>query len=211
MYTLYSMQSSGNSYKVRMLLARLGIRYRLVETDIFKGDNKTPDFLAKNPEGHVPVLELPGENYLPESNAILTYLADGTAYFPSDRLDRAEVLRWMFFEQHNHEPAIAAARWWLHLVKGGRELRTHEIDRWMEHGYEALTLMDRHLADRRYFVGNHTTIADLALYAHTHVAHEGEFQLGGFPNIIDWLARIANEPGHVKMATVPEGALVAAH
>jgi glutathione S-transferase len=211
MYTLYSMQSSGNSYKVRMLLARLGIRYRLIETDIFKGENRTPDFLAKNPEGHVPVLELPGKNYLPESNAILTYLAEGTPFLPSDRLDRAEVLRWMFFEQHNHEPAIAAARWWLHLVKGGRELRTHEIDRWMEHGYEALTLMDRHLADCRYFVGNHTTVADLALYAHTHVAHEGEFELGGFPNIIDWLARIANEPGHIKIETVPEGALLAAH
>jgi glutathione S-transferase len=210
MYTLYSMQSSGNSYKVRMLLARLGVRYRLVETDIFKGENRTPDFLAKNPEGHVPVLELAAAHYLPESNAILTYLAEGTAYLPSDRLDRAEVLRWMFFEQHNHEPAIAAARWWLHLVKGGRELRTHEIEGWMEHGYEALTLMDRHLADRRYFVGNHTTVADLALYAHTHVAQEGEFELGGFPHIIDWLARIASEPGHVAMDAVPEGALVRA-
>jgi glutathione S-transferase len=208
MYTLYSMQSSGNSYKVRMLLARLGIRYRLVETDIFKGDNRTPDFLAKNPEGHVPVLELAAKHYLPESNAILVYLAEGTTYLPSDRLDRAEVLRWMFFEQHNHEPAIAAARWWLHLVKGGRDLRTHDIEGWMEHGYEALTLMDRHLADHRYFVGNHTTVADLALYAHTHVAREGDFELGGFANIIDWLARIASEPGHVPMDMVPEGALV---
>ena len=145
MYTLYSMQSSGNSYKVRMLLARLGIRYRLVETDIFKGETRTPEFLMKNPEGYVPVLELPGGRYLGESNAILVYLAEGTPFLPEDRLERAEVLRWMFFEQHNHEPAIAAARWWLHLVKGGRDLRTHEIDRWMEHGYEALSLMERHL------------------------------------------------------------------
>jgi len=210
MYTLYSMQSSGNSYKVRMLLARLGIRYRLVETDIFKGENRTPEFLQKNPDGHVPVLELPDGRYLAESNAILFYLAEGTPYLPADPLDRAEVLRWMFYEQHSHEPAIAAARWWLHLVKGGRELRTHEIDRWMEHGYEALSLMERHLTEHRYFVGERTTIADLALYAHTHVAQEGEFELGAFPNLIGWLARIAGDAGHVKIDEVPQAALAGA-
>jgi glutathione S-transferase len=210
MYTLYSMQSSGNSYKVRMLLARLGIRYRLVETDLFKGETRTPEFLAKNPEGHVPVLELADGRYLSESNAILVYLAEETPYLPQDRLERAEVLRWMFFEQHSHEPAIAAARWWLHLVKGGRDLRTHEIDRWMEHGYQALALMERHLARRRYFVGERTTVADLALYAHTHVATEGEFELGGFPHLIDWLARIVGEAGHIRMDEVPEGARVSA-
>ena len=199
MYTLYSMQSSGNSYKVRMLLARLGIRYRLVETDIFRGENRTPEFLAKNPEGHVPVLELPGGRYLTESNAILVYLAEDTPYLPQDRLDRAEVLRWMFFEQHSHEPAIAAARWWLHLVKGGRQLKTHDIDHWMEQGYQALMLMERHLAHHKYFVGERTTVADLALYAHTHVAGEGDFDLSDFPAVLDWLARIAGEPGHVSM------------
>ncbi len=196
MYTLYSMQSSGNSYKVRMLL--------------FKGETRTPEFLLKNPEGHVPVLELADGRYLSESNAILVYLAEETPYLPQDRLERAEVLRWMFFEQHSHEPAIAAARWWLHLVKGGRDLRTHEIDRWMEHGYQALALMERHLAHRRYFVGARTTVADLALYAHTHVATEGEFELGGFPHLIDWLARIAGEAGHIRMDEVPEGARVSA-
>jgi glutathione S-transferase len=211
MYTLYSMQSSGNSYKVRMLLARLGTRYRLVETDIFKGENRTPDFLRKNPDGHVPVLELPDGRYLAESNAILVYLAEGTPYLPADRLERAEVLRWMFYEQHSHEPAIAAARWWLYLVKGGRELHAHEIDRWMEHGYEALSLMERHLADRRYFVGERTTVADLALYAHTHVAQEGEFELGAFPNLIGWLARIANDADHVKIDEVPQAALANAN
>jgi glutathione S-transferase len=210
MYTLYSMQSSGNSYKVRMLLARLGTRYRLVETDIFKGENRTPEFLRKNPDGHVPVLELPDGRYLAESNAILVYLAEGTPYLPVDRFERAEVLRWMFYEQHSHEPAIAAARWWLHLVKGGRELRTHAIDRWMEHGYEALSLMERHLASRRYFAGEHATVADLALYAHTHVAQEGEFELGGFPNLIDWLARIASDPSHIKIDEVPQQALASA-
>jgi glutathione S-transferase len=209
MYTLYSMQSSGNSYKVRMLLARLNVPHRLVDTDLFKGETKTPEFLAKNPEGRIPVLELPDGRYLAESNAILVYLAEGTPFLPGDRFQRAEVLRWMFFEQHSHEPAIAAARYWLHLVKGGRELRTHEIDQWMERGYEALALMERHLASRRYFAGERTTVADLALYAHTHVAQEGEFDLAGFPHVVEWLARIAAEPGHLRMDELAKSAVTA--
>jgi glutathione S-transferase len=210
MLTLYSMQSSGNSYKVRMLLARLGLRYRLKELDIFKGETRTPEYLAKNPEGHVPLLELPDGYLLPESNAILVYLAEGTPYLPAERLARAEVLRWMFFEQHSHEPAIAAARFWLHLVKGGRELRTHDIDMWMEQGYEALALMERHLQRHAYFVGDHTTVADIALYAHTHVAGEGEFDLAKVPAVCDWLTRVAGETGHVAIDRIPEGARVEA-
>jgi len=206
MYTLYSMQSSGNSYKVRMLLARLKERYRLVELDLFKGETKTPEFLAKNPEGRIPVLELPDGRFLAESNAILVYLAEGTPYLPADKLDRAEVLRWMFFEQHSHEPAIATARFWLHLVKGGRELRKHEIDQWMERGYEALSLIEKHLARHRYFVGDRTTVADIALYAHTHVAQEADFELAEFPHVVDWLARVAAEPGHLKMSDQPKEA-----
>jgi glutathione S-transferase len=209
MYTLYSMQSSGNSYKVRMLLARLQMPYRLVELDLFKGETRTPEFLSKNPEGRIPVLELADGRFLAESNAILVYLAEGTPYLPADKLDRAEVLRWMFFEQHSHEPAIATARFWLHLVKGGRELRKHEIDQWMERGYEALSLMERHLAAHRYFVGDRTTVADLTLYAHTHVAQEGDFDLSEFPHVIEWLARIASEPGHLKMSEQPKEAIIA--
>ncbi len=201
MLTLYSMQLSGNSYKVRLLLARLGIPHRLVEVDILKGETRTPDFLAKNPDGHVPLLELEGGELLAESNAILVYLAEGTRYLPADRLARAETLRWMFFEQHSHEPAIAAARFWLHLVNG-RELRANEIDQWMEQGYAALSLMERHLGRRNYFVGDQATVADLALYAHTHVAPEGEFDLSGFPAVNDWLTRVAAEPGHVGMNDV---------
>src|ERR1700674_4427490 len=197
MLTLYSMQSSGNSYKVRMLLARLGVRYHLRELDIFKGETRTPEYLAKNPDGHVPLLELPDGSLLPESNAILVYLAEGTPYLPADRLARAEVLRWMFFEQHSHEPAIAAARYWLRLVKGGRELRKHDIDVWMERGYEALALMERHLQSHDYFVGPRTTVADIALYAHTHAAGA-------------CLLRIAAEPGHVSIDQMPAGALVQA-
>jgi glutathione S-transferase len=207
MYTLYSMHSSGNSYKVRMLLARLRQPYRLVELDLFKGETRTPEFLAKNPEGRIPVLELSDGRFLAESNAILVYLAEGTPYYPADKLDRAEVLRWMFFEQHSHEPAIATARFWLHLVKGGRELRKHEIDQWMERGYEALSLMEKHLAQHRYFVGDRTTVADIALYAHTHVAQEADFELAEFPHVVDWLARIAAEPDHLKMNERPKEAV----
>jgi glutathione S-transferase len=209
MLTLYSMQSSGNSYKARLLLARLGTRYRLVEVDILKGENRTPDFLAKNPDGRVPVLELEDGRYLAESNAILVYLAEDTPFLPDDRLARAEVLRWMFFEQHSHEPAIAAARFWLSLVKGGRELRTHDIDQWMEHGYQALMLMERHLTGNAYFVGDRSTVADLALYAHTHMAPEGDFDLAGYPAVMDWLARIAAEPGHLAITQWPENAVAA--
>jgi glutathione S-transferase len=115
----------------------------------------------------------------------------------------------MFFEQHSHEPAIAAARWWLHLIKGGRQLKTHDIDQWMEHGYKALGLMERHLSAQPYFGGGRSTVADIALYAHTHVAHEGDFDLARFPAILDWLARIAAEPGHVAMDAQPAGAAAA--
>ncbi|MCC6946515.1 MAG: glutathione S-transferase family protein [Bradyrhizobiaceae bacterium] len=207
MLTLYSMQLSGNSYKVRLLLARLGIRYRQVEVDILRGETRTPAFLAKNPNGHIPLLELEDGRRLAESNAILAYLAEGTPFVPADPFQRAVALRWMFFEQNSHEPAIAAARFWLSLVKGGRDLKTHEIDQWMEKGYEALSLMERHLSHNDYFVGGRTSIADLALYAHTHVAGEGDFDLGAFPAVTDWLARIASEPGHVAMSHVPEGAV----
>jgi glutathione S-transferase len=209
MLTLYSMQLSGNSYKVRLLLARLGISYRLVEVDILKGETRTPAFLARNPDGHVPLLELQDGRRLAESNAILVYLAEGTPFLPDDRFLRADVLRWMFFEQHSHEPALAAARWWLTLVRGGRELKTHDIDHWMEQGYQALALMQRHLERNKYFVGNRTSVADLALFAHTHVAPEGDFDLSEFPAVTDWLARIASEPGHLAMTQVPPRAVLA--
>jgi len=197
--TLYSMQSSGNSYKVRMLLARLGMPYHLVEIDRFKGENRTPEYLAINPDGRLPALQLDDSRMLAESNAILVYLAQGSAWLPADPFDYAETLRWMFFEQHSHEPAIAEARFWLHFVRGGRELRTHEIDQWMERGYAALALMEQHLSRHDYFVGDRETVADLALYAHTHVADEGDFDLSGFPGIGRWIARIASNAAHISI------------
>lgn len=210
MLRIYSMQSSGNAYKVRLLLAKLRRAFELVDIDLLRGENRTPDFLMKNPEGRVPLLELAGGRFLPESNAILFYLAEGTPLLPAQPLARAEVLRWMFFEQHSHEPAIAAARFWLKLVRGGRELRTHDIDRWLEEGYAALGVMERHLQRRPFFVDGAMTIADIALYAHTHVAEEGDFDLAGFPAVRAWLARVAGEPDHVDMdwRPAPAGQMV---
>ncbi|WP_051661000.1 glutathione S-transferase family protein [Bosea sp. 117] len=207
MLKLYAMQSSGNCYKVRLLLAKLGLPFTLVDVDLLRGENRTPEFLMKNPEGRVPLLELPGGRFLAESGAILAYLAEGSPLLPDERFARAEVLRWMFFEQHSHEPAIAAARFWLKLVRGGRELRTHDVDRWQEEGYAALGVMERHLARRPFFVDGRLTIADIALYAHTHVAEEGEFDLTGFPAVRGWLARVAAAPGHVGMDWRPDASL----
>lgn len=202
MLTLYSSATSGNSYKVRLALAKLAVPFRLVEIDIFAGENRTPEFLALNPEGRVPLLDVDG-THLAESNAILFYLAEGTRLLPAAPLERAETLRWMFFEQHSHEPGIAAARYWLKQVRGGRDLRTHDVDRWLEEGYAALRSMERHLNAHPFFVGQNLTIADVALYAHTHVAEEGEFSLAGFPAVRGWLERVANDPGHVDMTWRP--------
>ena len=186
MYTLYSMQRSGNSYKVRLALARLGIPFKLVEIDILQGASRTPEFLAKNPNGHVPLLEVAPNRYLPESNAILWYVAGGTTLAPEDRIDRAEAMQWMFFEQHSLEPNIGAAYFWLALVKGGRDLQQHALEDWMENGYRALGVMEMHLAGHPYFAANHFTIADIALYAYTHVANQCRFRpraLSGDPRL----------------------------
>ena len=199
MYTLYSMQRSGNSYKVRLALAQLRIPHKLVELDILKGETRTPDFLAKNPNGRVPVLEVAPGRYLAESNAILWYVGDGTRLVPDDAIRRAEALQWMFFEQHSLEPNLGSARFWLTMVKGGRELQSHGLDDWMEKGYEALGVMEKHLQTQSFFVDGRYTIADVALYAYTHVAHESDYDLTTFPLIRTWLKRVAAEPGHIAM------------
>jgi glutathione S-transferase len=209
MYTLYSMQRSGNCYKVRLALAQLRLPYRLVEIDILQGESRTPEFLTKNPDGHVPLLEVAPGRYLPESNAILWYIAGGTPLVPDDRIDRAEALRWMFFEQHTLEPNLGAAWFWLTLVKGGRELQLHAVEDWTEQGYRALRVMEKHLESNAYFASGRYTIADIALYGYTHIAHECGFDLDGFPAIREWLARIAAEPGHITMDWTPQPALVA--
>ena len=163
MYKLYSMQRSGNSYKVRLALALLDAPYRAVEVDILRGESRTPDFLAKNPSGQVPLLETAPGRYLAESNAILWYLAVGTSLAPDTRMDRAEALQWMFFEQHALEPNIGSAYFWLCLVKGGRDLQTHALEDWLERGYAALQVMENHLKSHDYFAAGQLTIADIAL------------------------------------------------
>jgi glutathione S-transferase len=199
MYTLYSMQRSGNSYKVRLALARLAIPYRLREVDILKGESHTPEFLAMNPTGQVPLLEVAPRRYLAESNAILWYLADGTPLLSERPIERAMTLQWMFFEQHSLEPNIGAAWFWLSLVKGGRELQQHALEDWMEEGHRALGVMDKHLRRHRFFVDDRLTIADLALYAYTHIAHLCDFDTGGFPHLRAWIDRVAAESDHVTM------------
>jgi glutathione S-transferase len=199
MYTLYSMQRSGNSYKVRLALSQLAIPYRLEEVDILQGESHTPEFLAMNPSGQVPLLEVAPARYLSESNAILWYVAGGTPLAPEDRIDRAEALQWMFFEQHSLEPNLGAAYFWLALVKGGRELQQHALDDWMEEGYRALKVMENHLKRHRYFAAERYTIADIALYAYTHLAHLCDYDLSAFPAINAWLERVAVEPGYVSM------------
>jgi len=204
MYTLYSMQRSGNSYKVRLALARLGIPYKLVEIDILTGESRTPEFLAKNPSGQVPLLEVVPGRYLAESNAILWYVAGGSVLAPEDRIARAEAMQWMFFEQHSLEPNIGAAYFWTTLIKGGRELQSHAIEDWAENGYRALGVMEKHLARHSFFVGPHFTIADIALYAYTHLAEQCDFDLSRFPAVRGWLDRVESEPGYIPMDWQPQ-------
>jgi glutathione S-transferase len=199
MYTLYSMQRSGNSYKVRLALAHLRVPYRLVEIDILKGESRTPEFLAKNPSGHVPLLEVGPDRFIAESNAILWYVAGGTALAPEDRIERAEAMQWMFFEQHSLEPNLGAAYFWLRLIKGGRELQQHALEDWMEDGYRSLAVMEKHLQSHEFFAADRFSIADIALYAYTHLAHECDYDLATFPAVGNWLARVAEQPGHVAM------------
>jgi len=208
MLTLYSMQRSGNSYKVRLALALLRESYRLIEINILQGESRTPEFLKKNPSGQVPLLELTRGRYLAESNAILWYVAQGTSLAPDHRMDRADALQWMFFEQHALEPNIGAAYFWLSLVRGGRELHTNSIEDWMERGYRSLQVMDNHLKEHDYFAAGHLTVADIALYAYTHLAHECDFDLEPFPAIRAWLRRIEQEPDYVPMDWQPDTTVV---
>ena len=198
MLTLYDYLSSGNGYKCRLLLAQLGIPYRRVELDIMQGETRTPQFLARNPNGRIPALELEDGTVLSESDAILFYLAEGTPYLPDDRLGRAQVLQWLFFEQYSHEPFIAVARFICHLLPPDTPRRA-ELPRLDQGGHAALGVMERRLAEHPFLVAGRYTIADIALYGYTHVAHEGGFDLAGYPGVQAWLARVAVQPGHVPI------------
>ena len=195
---LFDYLDSGNGYKVRLLLAQLGHRYDWTPVDIDKGESRTPEFLARNPNGRIPTLQLDDGTYLWESNAILWYLAEGTPVMPATSLDRARTLQWMFFEQYSHEPYVATPRYIVrHLAKD--HPRQAELPGRIEKGHAALGVMERHLVTQAWFVGERYGLADIALYAYTHVAPDGGLDLAPYPAVRAWLARVAAQPGHVPL------------
>lgn len=198
MLTVHGMSQSGNCYKVRLLLEQLGRPYRWLETSVPDGQTRTPEFLALNANGKVPLLVREDGQVLPESNAILHWLAEGTPFLPADAWQHAQALRWMFFEQYSHEPYIAVARFIRHLLPAGNP-RQAELPRLHERGAAALAVMEEHLAGRRWFSGEEYGIADIALFAYTHCAGDGGFDLAPYPAIGEWLARVAATPGFVPM------------
>ena len=197
MLKLYDFLESGNGYKVRLLLHQLEIPYERVELDITRGATRTPEFLRMNRNGRIPLLVLDDGTCLSESNAIQFYLAEGTPLLPADRLGRAQVLQWMFFEQYSHEPYIAVVRFWMHTGEAAK--RTDEVEMRRARGYEALAVMEDHLTGRDFFVADTYTIADIALYAYTHVAHEGGFDLDAYPAVRAWLGRVRSQPRHIPI------------
>jgi len=194
MLRLYDYLGSGNGYKVCLILRLLGMPFERVEVDIVRGESRTAAFLARNPEGRIPVLRLEDGTHLFESNAILCYLAEGTPYLPEDRLARAQVLQWMFWEQYSHEPNVATVRHWVAHV-GVPEEKRALLEQKRALGARALSVMDGHLEGRSYFVADRFTVADIALYAYTHVAPEGGFDLAPFPRVRAWLDRVRDRPG----------------
>ena len=195
-YRLYDYLPSGNGYKVRLVLRELELPHELVEVDILKGGSRTQEFLAKNPNGRVRVLEIPGKGYLWESHAIISYLADGSALIPTDALDRARMWQWLCFEQYNLEPNVATVRFWLHsLHKTEAELGEKLTDK-RRLGFAAVDVLEQGLTGRDYLLANRYTLADIGLYAYTHVAEEGGFPLERYPAIRGWCARIAARPAY---------------
>jgi glutathione S-transferase len=197
MLTVYGMADSGNCYKVKLALEQLGLAYRWVEVSTATGETRRAEFLARNPNGQVPTLGLEDGGFLPESGAILAYLAEGSALLPAGRLERARVLQWMFFEQYSHEPCVAVARAILRYQPADSPRRA-ELPRLQERGRKALGVMQQHLAHSPFFAGAYS-IADIALYAYTHCAADGGFDLAAFPAVVDWLARVRAMPGHVPL------------
>lgn len=198
MYRLYEMADSGNCYKVRLLLHQLGLEWERIPTDILKGESRTPEFLACNPNGKVPLLICPDGRPLAESNAMLVYLAQDTPMLPGDAYDQALVLQWLFFEQYSHEPFIATNRFWIHIA-GQAEEQAETLARNHPRGVAALGVMNDHLAQRTFFVADQYSVADIALYAYTHVADQGGYDLDEFPNVRRWLDDVRTQPDHISI------------
>ncbi len=198
MLKVYGDYRSGNCYKVKLMLHLLGREYQWLPIDILKGETQTAEFLAKNPNGKIPVLELEDGTFLWESNAILNFLADGSEFIPNEPRLRTQMLQWQFFEQYSHEPYVAVARF-IQLYQGMPEARREEYEVCHVRGHKAFRVMEQQLQRTPYLVGEQYTLADIALYAYTHVAHEGGFDLSAYPAINAWLERIASHPRHVTM------------
>jgi len=194
---LYNSQVSGNCYKVRLLLAKLDLRYERRELSVTDRSDRPEILGGLNPALRVPTVVLDDGRVLAESNAIIWYFAEGTPYLPEDRFERAKVLQWLFFEQYDHEPAIAVVRFW--VAFSDTPPPGEEIEARRRAGYRALDAMERELAGSSFLLGGRFTIADVALYAYTHVAHEGGFELASYPAIREWLQRVAEQPGHVPI------------
>ena len=198
---LHEYAASGNCYKVRLTGALLGKPIERREYDIMKGETRTLEFLANvNANGRIPVLEV-GDRFIPESNAACHYLADGTRLIPSDPFDHADMLRWMFWEQYNHEPNVATLRFWMGWIGVDElnELQQMQMPVKREAGEAALKLMDEHLRGRQWFVGDALSLADICLFAYTHVAGDAEFDLGRYPAVLAWIERLKKQPGFVPM------------
>ncbi|MEM9275171.1 MAG: glutathione S-transferase family protein [Cyanobacteria bacterium P01_F01_bin.143] len=196
MYKLYNFPLSGNAYKVRLLLTQLQVPFELIEVNLLKRENRTEEFLQKNPNGKIPVLEINPNRFISESNAILYYLSQDTEYFPQEKYQQAQVMQWLSFEQYSHEPNIATLRFWIGVLKQTEKYQ-EQIAQKKPLGYAALNVMEQHLKDHDYFVADKYTIADIGLYAYTHVAEEGDFDLTKFPAILAWMQRIKAQPRHI--------------
>jgi glutathione S-transferase len=198
---LHEFAASGNCNKVRLTAALLGMPLERREYDILKGETRTPEFLEKvNPNGRIPVLQI-GDRFIPESNAACYYLADGSSLIPTDRFDDADMLRWMFWEQYNHEPNIATLRFWMHEVgvENLTEAQRLQLPVKREGGNAALKLMDDHLAARDWFVGQGISLADICLFAYTHVAGDADFRLDAYPHVSSWIERVESQPNFLPM------------
>ena len=203
MITLYGMHDSGNCYKPRLLLAKLGQPFRHVETSALDGTTRAAPFLAKNPNGRVPLLELEDGRFLAESNAILLYLGENSGFLPDDAYGRALVYQWLFFEQYSHEPFIAVRRAILKYPARAKDRTPERLASTLKGGEEALTVMEAQLARTPFLAGEELTLADIALYAYTHEAETGGFDLGKYPAVSAWLERVRGDAGHVPIEWLP--------
>jgi glutathione S-transferase len=197
--TLYDYLFSGNGYKVRLTAKRLGIPYRLVEMDIKAGATRTPEFLAKNPQGRIPLLEIAGRGVLAESHAIIQFLAEGSDLIPADAYARALMWQWMCFEQYELEPNLGTARYWLHSLKKSPQELGEKLTEKYTKGHAALAVLEQGLIGKRFLVADHFTLADIALFAYTHVAPEGGFALDAYPAVRAWIERVRAEPGYAPI------------